>query len=844
MKKLFMIFSALAVLLAGNGCREEFLPPESQTRTVQVSATVRMPGIAEMSRAADEGAIRDVNLYLCTPQGRVVLHRYTTSATLRFECLPGNYMLRVAVNLGRDTPLADCTIAHRDDYDTLPMYCEREVTIPSASGGAVQLPALEVERAVAKVSYDISVEVPEIELYSVQAASIPARSSLFSGDLTPSDDPEDYVHGDAVRCHGLSASGTCYLLPNRQGTVASITDPRERNARNAPPCASYLLIRALDKQNRVLLYRVYLGENDTSDFNVQANGHYRFRIAIRGENLLDARVATYTVLLQDNFYLSEMSGYNRYLTSYLLAAKVESSDPALRLHAELTLAEGDAAAFRFDGESGAEHSFDLAAGKLYNFPIVYGPEVFTAGNDRLSYRITVSDGYGFSQRFAVEHRMADALFVHAGDAGGAVSFSDVLHTEPTTVGGLTYTLALCAGDGCRLAAAPSTGYRFAGWYADEACTQQVSASSEYRYVPASHTARLFARFERDAAPLDAEGTANCYIAPRTYSRYSFDATTMGNGRTTPGIKPAKLARTEARILWETGSERGAVLRSAEYDKGRIYFETGRRPGNALIGLFDAAGTCVWSWHIWSPNSDPTLYTMTSSTGAVFMDRNLGAETLHAASTSSRGFYYEWGRKDPFPWPDAEIVYGEGVAHDSFGPFYLGDAAADATIAWATAHPTTLMGEVAGPQDSWLAAPAPYLWGNGSDGHTATQRSLKSIYDPCPLGWRVPPSEAWGLEDFQLLNFEDDSGWYIRMNGHYTTYPFTGYLYPGTQGWVYTALSGCFAWSNTPGIRSQNGTTTVDAARAGCLQLDHFGTVTLNMSRCQAFACPVRCIKDE
>ena len=125
----------------------------------------------------------------------------------------------------------------------------------------------------------------------------------------------------------------------------------------------------------------------------------------------------------------------------------------------------------------------------------------------------MSDGYGFSQRFAVEHRMADALFVHAGDAGGAVSFSDVLHTEPATVGGLTYTLALCAGDGCRFAATPSTGYRFAGWYADEACTQQVSASREYRYVPASHTARLFARFERDATPLDAEGTANCYIAP-------------------------------------------------------------------------------------------------------------------------------------------------------------------------------------------------------------------------------------------------------------------------------------------------------------------------------------------
>ena len=53
MKKLFMIFSALAVLLAGNGCREEFLPPESQTRTVQVSVEQILAG-AEQAAAQNE----------------------------------------------------------------------------------------------------------------------------------------------------------------------------------------------------------------------------------------------------------------------------------------------------------------------------------------------------------------------------------------------------------------------------------------------------------------------------------------------------------------------------------------------------------------------------------------------------------------------------------------------------------------------------------------------------------------------------------------------------------------------------------------------------------------------
>ena len=70
-------------------------------------------------------AIRDLNLYLYDDNGNVVLHCYQTSATLRLECLPGSYRMRIAANMGRnlgENPTwEDFTVTHADEYDMLPM---------------------------------------------------------------------------------------------------------------------------------------------------------------------------------------------------------------------------------------------------------------------------------------------------------------------------------------------------------------------------------------------------------------------------------------------------------------------------------------------------------------------------------------------------------------------------------------------------------------------------------------------------------------------------------------------------------------------------------------------------
>ena len=176
------------------GCIAEDRSACPHPRSVSVRLTVCPDPITAVTRTTDEEALRDLNLYLLDADGNVVLHRYQSSPTLRFECLPGNYLLRIAANMGRDlgeNPASeDFTVTHADEYDMLPMSYEGEVSVPS-SDETVTLPTVEVQRVVAKVSYEIAVESADIELRSVQLLSVPRAVSVLDVAARPSDDPGD-----------------------------------------------------------------------------------------------------------------------------------------------------------------------------------------------------------------------------------------------------------------------------------------------------------------------------------------------------------------------------------------------------------------------------------------------------------------------------------------------------------------------------------------------------------------------------------------------------------------------------------------------------------------------------
>ena len=831
MKKYLLIFTAALFLW---GCIAEDRTACANPRGTFVSLTVRPERMFSVTRSADEYAIRDLNFYLYDDNGEVVLHRYQTSATLRFECLPGSYRMRIAANLGCDmgeSPTSeDFTVTHKDAYDALPMAWDGDVTIP-ASGGS--LPTVEVQRAVAKISYDITVKPSDIELLSVQLLSVPRTVSIFDVEAAPSDDPDDYMDCPETHLSGRSAAGTSYLLPNMQGTVPSITDQRDKNAGNAPENASYLLIRAV-RGAKALAYYVYLGENNTSDFNVRANTHYRFNISILGDSEVDTRVSSYELNVYDTYGGNMIGGYCTYDIMGELFIEVDGDPAPLTLRGHISASQGDMDRFLVDDVSigaGLDLSLPNQPG-LNEYFLYYDQPVYTEANSQVNYTVTVEDDGGYTQSFDFERRFANKLdvIVDTFDNGkGKVTVSDALYSEQ--VSGTRDHVVMCHQMGCTLVALPAAGYRFDGWYTTDGYTTRLSISTTYFYVPKSTDASIFPKFTAQTVPLDDDGTANCYIAPQCGTSYSFDATVQGNGRSTTNIWPVRLSGTSARVLWETGTVRGAVIEDAEYQSGRIVFTTGTDRGNALIGLFDSRGNCIWSWHIWSVDYDIEASARTYESGAVFMDRNLGALTTDYMQPASRGLYYQWGRKDPFLYPAtcqdivkrADTVYAAGFEYAVSEPR---NAATESpydvmTVEWSIAHPTTFMNN-AMYEDweewtsvaDWLYGSHPNLWGNVTTSNDNISRfSQKSIYDPCPVGWKVPSPEDFrgitgvsqSMPYYVTISYNGSSTTNIPLGG---TYADSRYMGNGQIGRLYSNAPYHMRWESDTSLFYDTACTSI------------------------------------
>jgi len=831
MKRIQQLVLLLSVLLVTlTGCREGLTEEAVVPRGVAVEIAVRPDGMQEQTRSTDEDAIADLNFYLYDDQGSLLLHRYQQATTLRFEVVPGHYRMRLAANLGRDLgenpSEEELRISGSESYERLSMAAEEEFDVTSAGASCS---TIEVRRCVAKVSYEIDVKDPNIELRSVQLISLPRTAALFDPDAAPSSDPADYTDGPETTLTGTSASGACYLLPNLQGTVPSITDQRQKSPEHAPEHASYLLIRAVNG-SRNLLYTVYLGGNNTTDFNVRANVHYTFRISILGDNEIDTRVYSYSIQVWDDFDDYRFGDYCIYEGTTLLHIDVENNDEELPLTGKISVTAGDSSKVLFDdfhGESGSEFRVYSPNGDNL-FGVQYTPTVYTSSNSRFAYRITLRDPYGVCGTYDFEHRMANVVYAKP-STGGTISVSGALWSGETGSGGSLRSVALCYEQGCSLTARAGAGYLFEGWYSDSGYTQRLSTSATYVFRPQQTRTELYARFKAEAIPLDENGTANCYIARKLNTTYSFDATVQGNGKTTTNIRPQRLNGTSVRVLWESGTLSKRVISNVSMSNGRITFTTGEDRGNAVIGLFNASDVCIWSWHIWSVDYDIESSGQTYFSGKTFMDRNLGALTTDCTQPSSRGMYYQWGRKDPFIYPAnnqdtrkfADAVYASGYEYGESYPETSSDPESTMSISWATAHPTTYMnGAFYSDWDDrttiidWLYDSSPNLWGNPTtSSNTVTGASSKSIYDPCPPGWKVPSIQSFAGTKY--VNSSEPNYVTIQYNtGRTTQIPMGGtfsegyFMNNGQIGRLYTNSPYYYRWESGTSVYSERACTSL------------------------------------
>lgn len=296
-------------------------------------------------------------------------------------------------------------------------------------------------------------------------------------------------------------------------------------------------------------------------------------------------------------------------------------------------------------------------------------------------------------------------------------------------------------------------------------------------------------------------TANSYIVSAPNS-YCFNATVRGNGYTGIAGIPGAAGDlylvgdpVSAEIVWtdlvgglEDDLDQYFTLSPTVVD-GRVFFSVKpgnsgavAKEGNVVIGVKDAAGRMLWTWHIWITDR-PTEQGYKN--GFAVQDRDLGATAYNAETEPAgiNGFYYQWGRPTPLPLGKTvyKPEYNQNGEWTSNVPVVFQSSDGNKAVIDRVAEPTTFFNQRATASDGTLTKS---LWGwrNEADEYA------KTIYDPCPPGYRVPSIKLWrdlvildenhdGSHDAKIITNNGKNiatAFKVDVNNAQIYYPMTGY----------------------------------------------------------------------
>lgn len=161
----------------------------------------------------------------------------------------------------------------------------------------------------------------------------------------------------------------------------------------------------------------------------------------------------------------------------------------------------------------------------------------------------------------------------------------------------------------------------------------------------------------------------------------------------------------------------------------------------LWNLCDAADKVIWSYLFWGATPGETAYE-----GGIMMNMNLGGSAADGKAAEQRGTYYQWGR--PFPF---------GYGSDLQTP----NTALRITSYQMSAENAMSLGCTGTPAENtdwWQDGTHKYdLWGNPETSETSTG-GIKSIFDPCPKGWKVA-SAALLKEVYDNAVYDETNKWF-------------------------------------------------------------------------------------
>lgn len=239
----------------------------------------------------------------------------------------------------------------------------------------------------------------------------------------------------------------------------------------------------------------------------------------------------------------------------------------------------------------------------------------------------------------------------------------------------------------------------------------------------------------------AYGTSNTFVcAPEVGATGTFDVRAQGDfldviryAKEPKGLqlRCGNMQKTGTGSMWTidtTTPKKKAIVSLTNYNPTITYNKNSASLTNYVSGVFnlcDADGKVIWSYLCWAAWIDTFAKELTNGT---VMDTNLGfggTMTSDNTTLSNQGVYYQWGRPFPFGYPSG--ADGQTVNTSLRIKSFLESAENAASMGCTTD---------ANNRDWWQDGTHKYdLWGN-PEKTTTSAGGEKSIFDPCPKGWKV------------------------------------------------------------------------------------------------------------
>ncbi|WP_304719822.1 DUF4906 domain-containing protein [uncultured Alistipes sp.] len=531
MKRILLFILPLLAMMS-SCIKDEMADSPLRKDKVRFTLQVQEEGVQYVTRATDEQTVRDVNLFLYDPRGVLpTRHFYVESGAVECSVLPGQYEAYAVANVHKD--MGDMTreqlfavqLPSVTRYTMLPMSGHTTLSVEER----MPAPVITVRRTVAKIICNVSIDpsvAKTMQLQSVRIVNAAATTKLFEEEQT-ADRFIDIATTEIGASESRSATRTFYLLENCQGDVPSITAQQQKCAENAPQGATYVQVEA-QQEGLHLTYDIYLGENNTSNFDVRRNTVQTLDIRIKGRNEVDTRVHSFGVEITDDMpdpdFNTASNEYCWYKSSLnKLTIEVDKPNVTGNLTGTILFMQGQQYAFHVN-ERTLDPGLSLSLTKpegIYTSNVCYDPRVFTAANSRLIYDVSLSNGNGYSYTKRFTHDFYNHLTVYTywngrEQKGGHLEDISAVRTISHSNMGVSYVRMLALDDGPQMRAVPDDGFAFKGWYADKELTQKVSDANPYQHPMTFRVDTLYTKFQSERVYIYTRIKEVSFVCPSGY----------------------------------------------------------------------------------------------------------------------------------------------------------------------------------------------------------------------------------------------------------------------------------------------------------------------------------------